>query len=230
MSQQRDPHLQRLEAPAELRSHHPEVDPVAGALLVLVDVGGHRGERDDQVGRFPHQDAASGVRRVHPLVWVEGDRVGALDPSEERTKVVGQHGRPSVGRVDVEPQAFFLADPRDLLERVDGPCGHRPGRANHGEGEVSGLSVRADGLAERAGPDAEVPGDGDLPDGVVAEPQHVGGPVGGHVDLLRGVQDERRPGGHAAVTDVPGSPVVSGRLERHEVRQGPAGDQQAAGR
>ena len=182
------------------------------------------------MGRVPDQDAPSGVWRVHPLVRIEGDRIGPFDAREQRPEVVGQHGRPPVRRVDVEPQAFVLADVGELIERVDRSRGHRPRCADQRDGQTSGAPVGPDGLAELVGPHPEVLTDLDLSDGVVAEPEHVGGPIRGDVDLLRGVQNERRPRRHASVADIPRGPHVPRRFQRDEVRHGPPGDQQPPGR
>ena len=89
VGQERDPDLQRREAAAELRPVHGEVDAVAGGL-VEPDVGGVGVERAAEHAELAHQHDAGGLRRVKPLVRVDGDRVGALDAAQERRELVGQ--------------------------------------------------------------------------------------------------------------------------------------------
>ena len=58
-------------------------------------------------------------RHGEPLVGVEGDGVGKLQPFELLTSTLGEDGESAVGSVDMQPDVAFSAELRQLHERVD---------------------------------------------------------------------------------------------------------------
>ena len=105
-----------------------------GPLLVLLDVVGPRLERGGEPADVPDQDTPAGMRGVQPLVGIERDGVGLLDPGKERPQIVGEDRRPAVRGVHVEPHVLGRGDLGDLLQGIDGPRGDGAGRPDDGDG------------------------------------------------------------------------------------------------
>ena len=123
VGEQRDPHLEGGEAAGELHAGEAEIVAALDELAVLMDVGRVDAEALGQPAGVADQHAADGERHVQPLVRVERDRVGPLDPGEQRPQLGDQHRRRSVGAVDVEPEVLGLdrcrrAPPSGSIEPV----------------------------------------------------------------------------------------------------------------
>ena len=159
---------------------------------------------------------------------VEGDRVGPLDPVEQRPQLGCEHGRPAVGRVDVQPQPVLGAQVGDRGQRVDGAGGGGAGRRDDHERPHAGPDVVGHGPAQvvEAHPVAVVGGDG--AHGPLAQTEHVGRLGDRRVGLRGGVEHEAQAI-HAVPADVPVGARVASRLERGQVRGRPAARHQAAG-
>src|SRR5450631_3879382 len=70
-------------------------------------------------GGLTIQEGAAVERREQPLVRVDDEGVGVLDPVKEVTNRWGGQTRPAVGAVDVDPDAELSADLRHGVEVVD---------------------------------------------------------------------------------------------------------------
>ena len=129
-----EPHLEGAEAAGEVRPVVGEPGRAGGDAAVEAREVGRLGGEGRAVRRaVADQHAAGVVGDVRPLVEVEGDRVGALDPREARAELRAHHGERPEGPVDVEPQALALRDLRDRGEVVDGAGVDRARRADDQE-------------------------------------------------------------------------------------------------
>ena len=153
-------------------------------MLLLVFADGHvRRLVEENVGRHQHGvgvKAEPGVLPLFPGLFLELRH--PVEPAERRQTAQ------KPGQLGMRADSALVED--DAALGIDA-------------GGYIGGGHLARRLAQLVGPHPEVFTDLDLSDGVVAEPEHVGGPIRGDVDLLRGVQHERRPRRHAPVADVP---------------------------
>ena len=85
------------------------------------------------------QEASALERLVEPLVRIERDRVGQLDPRQGGATALGQNGETAVRGVDVEPHAALATQRRDLREGIHGAAARGTGRG----GDEQGLATRA---------------------------------------------------------------------------------------
>ena len=114
----RHPDLERARRAAELHAEVGEVD----LLLVGLRVGevvGHDRERAPQAHALADEQGAALERLVEPLVRIEGDGVGQLDPLQPAAPALGQRREAAVGAVDVAPRAARAGDLGELGQRVD---------------------------------------------------------------------------------------------------------------
>src|SRR5687767_6113802 len=91
-----------------------------------------------------HQETARSVGEEHPLVWIEGDRVGPLDTTQPTSSPFGQLEEAAVCAVDVEPDLLAFGDLGDAFQRIDGPGVDRPGARHHHEWAEAARSVLVD--------------------------------------------------------------------------------------
>ena len=182
-----------------------------------------------EVAEVAQEHAARRLRRVHPLVRVDGDRVGVLRAGEQRAQRVGEHDRAAVRGVDVEPRAVLARERRELRERVDRARRRRARRGRDGEREHAGGDVARERLRERVGAHPLLAVDRDRPDGVGAEAEHVRRPADDDVGLLGGVDGDRAGGRDAAIADLDAEPLVARALQPDEVRHRAAGHDHPAG-
>ena len=133
-----------------------EVDLAVARLGVLEEV-----ERDleaaAQLRPVPDEERAELDRLVEPLVGVERDRVGELEPGESLATSVGEACERSVGAVDVQPDAVLAADLGELSQRIDRSDRGRAGICHDDERRQSGHDVGGDGRPERIGPHSRTP-------------------------------------------------------------------------
>ena len=127
------PHPQRPEPAGERQAVLGEPHLAGGDPARRVgEVGGDDGE-GGAVGRLvAHEDEPDVDRRLHPLVEVEGERVGPLDARARRRRPA--EGEEAADRaVDVEPQALPLAEVGDRVEVVERAGVDRAGAGDDGE-------------------------------------------------------------------------------------------------
>ena len=87
---------------------------------------------------------------------IDRDRIGALDPAEERTQRVRHRRDAAIRAVDVHPQSVLGADVGDLVERIDRAGRDRAGGRDHRERLVAVPHVALDRGAQRVGAHATV--------------------------------------------------------------------------
>ena len=179
------------------------------------------GEDRLQQGDVADQHAAGLQRLEQPLVGVEGERVGPLDPGQEPAAGGREDGRGAEGAVDVEPQPLGPAQGGQVGQRVDAAGAGRARGGDHAERPPAGGPVGRDrrGHLGRAQPELVVASEQAHLGGLEAE--QPGGPADPGVDLVGGVQDralepvrQHRP---------------TGRDQAVQVGRGAAVDEQPAG-
>ena len=138
---QHRPQLQGAEAAAE-----------RGAVLAqrqrVLGVGGAQVLGDQAEGgaqrlgpRAPQQRAVH--RGEHPLVGVDDQRVGPLDPGERPAELGADHRRAGVGGVDVQPACRLAAQASAIAgDRVDRGAGGRADRGDDGGDVATGRRAR----------------------------------------------------------------------------------------
>ena len=87
-------------------------------LSVVRHVGLIVSERGGEGRVVTHENNRAGLRHEHPLVCVDGDRVGEVEPVELFANEVGAGGGAAVSSVDVHPHVVLLGDASDLAQRV----------------------------------------------------------------------------------------------------------------
>ena len=75
---------------------------------------------------------------MRPFVEIEGDRIGALHPLDERCEPRAQRGERTEGAIDMEPEMLAGRDIGDRGKIVDRPGVHRSGRADDEERQRAG--------------------------------------------------------------------------------------------
>jgi hypothetical protein len=171
-----------------------------------------RGVADEREGRA--------VRQVEPLVAVDRDRVGELQPVDQRRGARAHAEERAERSVDVQPDALLLANARD---RAQGIARAGVGRARVGDrdrGVDAGRAIAPDRVGERLGIEPEIGVDRDPADAVGAEPER---PQRLHVrvvELGAAVDRDLRQCAHAGTVDVDAERAargVAGDRERDEV-------------
>jgi hypothetical protein len=108
-----------------------------------------------QLLALAHQQAPGAVGEEHPLVRIEGERVGPLDAVQARLPFLAQHERAPVGGVDVQPQLARGAQIGERPQRIDGAGVGGAGRGDHQERRLAARPILVDGGGERLGPQPE---------------------------------------------------------------------------
>ena len=221
--QQGQPDLERGEGAAPLRPVRPEVERAARPLAILNRVRRREVERVERICKIAQQYAPARMWGRHPLVRVEGDRVGMLDSTQSRPQIVRQH-------VDVQPQTFLAADAGDLRKRIDRAGRRRSRRRDDGERLQSRQPVGDDRgpQAVRAHPERGV--DRHRPHRVHPQSEHVRCATHHRVRLRRRVQHHPRTLAEAALPHVPAGPAIACHLQRRERRHRSARSDHPAGR
>jgi len=156
-------------------------------------------------------------------VRIEGHRIRAFDPGQQRAQVVGEHRGPAVGGVDVEPQSFVGAGLREFVQGVDRAGGHRARGGHHGDRVDAVLAVARDLCAELVHPHPIAVVDRDVPDVRGTQAQGVGRAVAHHVRLGGQVEPEGRARGDALAAHVPAGAVIASYLQADHGRHRAAG-------
>jgi len=150
-----------------------------------MDVAGVHREGLGEILHVPQEDAAARVRRVQPLVWIERDRIRALDPGEERAKIVGEDRGATVGSVDVQPKIKLAGKIGEFGERVDRACGDGPGGRDDRERARARRYVGFDRAPDLRELHSELGICRDVSHGVGSQTQHVRRSIDNGVDLFR---------------------------------------------
>ena len=103
-----------------------------------------------------HQQAAGLVGLEEPLVRIQPDRIGTLDPAQQPPAPLGHHRKAAIGGVDMEPQALRRAEVGQRLQAVDGARACRAGVGGDRDGGEAGGAVLGHGAGERVHLHAEV--------------------------------------------------------------------------
>ena len=150
----RQPDAQGAEGPGELEAAVAEVD-VFGAPLGVLQVGRHDAESRFEPAGVAREETAGFVRLEEPLVGIECEAVGTLDPFEQGPGLRVQHREPAVRGVDVIPDSLVTRDFRQLGQRVDASRIRRSGGGDQAEGLKAVGAVLTDGRDETRRPDSE---------------------------------------------------------------------------
>ena len=169
----RHPDLQGADRAAQLQAAVREVRVIGAPYRVLKDIVLDR-ESALQGTQFLHHEDARLIGLEEPLVGVEPDRIGALDPAQQPLAFLRHHGETPVRGVHVQPDSFGLAEVGHRFEGVDLPGAGRPGVGAYRDGVESGPAVVGDGAREGRHVQAEA---------------SVGG---NHADALRADADDPR--------------------------------------
>ena len=100
-------------------------------------------------GRLAVHEGGAVVRREQPLVGVDAEAVGALEPAAQLGRRRRAQRRAAVGGVDVQPQPVLGADVGDRVELVDGADVRRAEVGDDGEQAVGARLRRASPAARR---------------------------------------------------------------------------------
>ena len=151
----RHPDLQRPKRAAQLQAAIREVGMVRAPHRVLEHVV-VEGEDVLQRAGVLHQQAACLVGLEEPLVGVQPNRIGALNPGQEPFAGLGHDGKATVGGIGVQPDAFRLAVVRHRPQRIDSSGATRSGVCAHGDGIETCGAILGHGLHKRLHVQAEV--------------------------------------------------------------------------
>ena len=120
------------ERPGEFRAEVAEPGLAGGQTAATAgQIVCPRRERPEMVFTAPDQETAGIVVNVHPLMEIEGDRIGALDPIEGRGDLVGEHPQAAESAIDVHPEPELAADAGHGPEVVDRAGIRGPGGGHH---------------------------------------------------------------------------------------------------
>ena len=117
---EREPHTETSNTPGELGRQITVVRQIAGGRQVL-EVGRALEVRVAEGVAVADHQSARPVREEEPLVRIERDAVGSLDPDEPLAAAFGEPEEAAVRGVDVDPQALAPGDVGDRGQRVDRP-------------------------------------------------------------------------------------------------------------
>ena len=184
---ERQPHLQRAEAPRILRA----VVEVVHDLIVEVVVGRVIREGAAQLVGIAHEHAAGFERRVEPLVGIDRDRIGVAQRAQARRRSRRLRRQRTVGAVHVKPQLVLAADGGDLRERIDGARADRAGGADDEKRLMAEPEILLDPAAQGGRVHPLLVVGGDPADGVGAEAEQVGGLLDPRVGFRRRVDQQR---------------------------------------
>ena len=129
----------------------------------------------------------------------------------------------------MEVDAVAFAERGQVVERVDRSRGGGAGGADHRCRPYPGLQIALDRLLELVHAHALSLVGGNRAHGLESQTEHVGRAPLHHVGLARGVEGQRRPGGHATGAGLEAQRPVARQLEPHEVGHRAAGHHLAAG-
>src|SRR5687767_12867587 len=92
------------------------------------------GERSLQSARLAEERDRRVDRRVEPLVWIAGERVGVTHRGQLRRCARSDRREGTVGAIDVDPHALITTETDDGADGVDrpGPDGPRGGHDGYG--------------------------------------------------------------------------------------------------
>src|SRR5260370_20342994 len=123
------------------------VPDLAGESLTWLQSEVGRNELVSVLQRRPlREDGAAGTDGDgEPLVRIERDRVGALQPRVPAREAGVECPEAAIGAVHVQPETFLPAEVGEVTERVNGAGLHAPGVRRDQEGVVASLTVGRDG-------------------------------------------------------------------------------------
>jgi hypothetical protein len=132
--------LSAPERPRELHAAIAEVDLLTRGGRVA-QVGRRGAEGALEGGAVAHQQAAGIQGLEQPLVRVDHERVGELEPRQLSAAARRQRGRCTVRAIHVQPQALVIAEAPQRLQRVDCARARGAGRGDHACGEAPRRAV-----------------------------------------------------------------------------------------
>jgi hypothetical protein len=221
-----EPDLERAETPRILRAAVHEV----GRSLLEVVVRRVIREGGAKPLRVPDQRATRLEGGIQPLVRIDGHRV-CFGKAPKSVRTLGHSCRkPTVGPVNVEPDAPLPTERRDLRQRIHGASADRSGRAHHDERDVPARQIGLNRLPQRGHIHPEISVAGNPPDRLRPEASEVGRLLNPGVRLARRIGGQRSPvsGANALRPHVPRRARSARGKEAHEVRHVPAADEQPA--
>ena len=159
---ERQPHAEASMVPRQLRRVLVPVGQLRLRRPVL-EVLGADVVRVAERGTVADDEGARAVGQEHPLVRVERDRVGALDPAEALPAAIGEMEEAAVGGVDVHPEVLGLGDVGHRVHRIDRARVGGPRGGDDEERPPAGGPILGDHRLQRLGVHPELRVDGDEP-------------------------------------------------------------------
>ena len=147
VQRQREPDRQSSGTPGELVAEIARVVRiVTGAqhIDVRTVLGVHL---SSEIG-FAIDQRARAARREQPLVRIDDERVGTIQPGEPVAQLRQQQRRQAVGAVDVEPRADLCGDVGTSGQIVDHSCVRRAARGDD-DADVGAITDRRRAVPRR---------------------------------------------------------------------------------
>src|SRR4030095_15162672 len=82
-------------------------------------------------GFIAKQKTAGINRHIEPFVWIQREGISEGDPAEEGTLLLIERSECSISAVDMEPQAEFICDCRNFIQRIDGASVNSSSAGHH---------------------------------------------------------------------------------------------------
>ena len=98
--------------------------------------------------RIPHQNTGDLERQVHPLVQIEGERIGLFHARYQRSQARREPGQSAEGSIDMKPQLLVPTEVRESGEIVNRSGVDGTGVPDHAERAKPRLPVGRDGLSQ----------------------------------------------------------------------------------
>ncbi len=215
----RQPDLDRAAHPGQLQPVVGEVHLGVADLGVLEVVGMDLEGLAEQVS-LAHQQGSALEGLVEPLVRVQRDGVREPDAGQLLSATLGDRGEPTVGGVDVQPDAVLPAHLGQLGEQVDRTGVGGAGDRHHDQRTPPGGDVGGDRRLEGRHAHPELVVDGEHPDLLGSESEGAGSAGERRVALRRDIGDQVLA--HRTGTCLPST------RQRGQVGRRPTRDQDAA--
>ena len=226
----REPHLEGAKAARELGPEVGEPRLAAGGAAL----GAHQVRRFVGEGRpvqraVAHEHDPRIVRDVQPLVEVESQRVGALDPIDAMAQRRREPRQGPEGAVDVEPQAFVARAIGDRGQVVDRTGARAARRGDDRERRRARRAVGRDRRPQRSHVHPQTLVDRDRAQRIAAQTGQLEGSAHRSVRLARRIRDERRGAAQTAAANAFAQCALPRHQERDEVAHRGSGGDDAAG-
>ena len=145
---EREPEREGAERTGELDGFFKEGEALDGIVGEGAGVVAGVGEGAARVGGIAIEEASAAGGLIEPLVRIERDRVGEIDPVECIRD--GERSECAVGSIDVQPELELAAEVGDGAERVDAAGGGGSGAGDYGNGILPACDVAMDRVSRKS--------------------------------------------------------------------------------